>query len=263
MSVFSRRFRHAWSPHAFLLLTLLLSTASICFCTSSKHSEQYGNVSFLPGGGVALNPAGDPDGLGDAQINIPIAYTPHRGYQGVGLYIGKHNLGDNETSNGSAFLALGFSEHLPIYVSILDTSRHLTESKSYSIQAGVFKERAYFPALAVGVQDLTDKEHESTGRSLYLTTTKSVHLLNHPVYLTLGYGSGRFLDKLFYGVSVPIGSYLNAMYEWDGFQQNYGLIVRPEGRYGNISLLLGYNGKIANGRPGFLTGLNGNIHIHW
>jgi len=263
MSFSSRCCRRFFSLAAVLTLLLLGATVTPSYSSPSFLSEQYENISTLPGGGVALNSAGDPDGRGDAQINIPIAYTPHRGYQGVGLYVGKHRFGDNEGSNGSMFLALGFSETLPIYVSVLEASRHLSESKSFNIQAGVLKERANFPALAVGVQDLTDKEHATVGRSLYLTTTKSVHLLNHPAYLTLGYGSGRFEDKLFYGASLPIGSYLNAMYEWDGYQPNYGLIIRPGGRYGNLSLLVGYNGKIADGHAGFLTGINGNLHIHW
>ena len=56
----------------FLLCAGVVSSAPMC--------SQFGNLAPLPGGGFAVDPNGNLDGLGALQINIPVAYTPLAGY---------------------------------------------------------------------------------------------------------------------------------------------------------------------------------------
>ena len=64
------------APVAKLLLLALLAVALSVFLPDSAVARQdpdpqYTNISPLPGGGVAIDRDGNPDGAGAFQINIP------------------------------------------------------------------------------------------------------------------------------------------------------------------------------------------------
>jgi len=205
-------------------------------------SAQYMNVAPLPGAGTALNSLGDPDGLGAFQVNIPVAYTPRWGYVSAGVFKGDHpHTPGTGFGNGTGILGAAFGNYPSVYVSGLQASEILEESKCLSLQVSVLRENDTTPALAVGVQDLLEKEARM--QSLYFVATKTFRAGSRPVYATAGFGGGRFLDGPIGGVSTPLTESLNAALEWDGYQINTGLGWRPGGRKGWFTLLGGYNGR--------------------
>ena len=205
-------------------------------------SPQYINVAPLPGAGIALNEQGDPDGLGAFQINIPVAYTPRNGYLSLSAYKGKHpNDPGLETDNGTGVFALAFGNNPSLYASAMQVSSILSESKALSFQLSVIRETPKHPALAVGIQDLLEKEPRM--QSLYFVTTKRFQFVDRHLFATVGYGGGRFLDGPIAGVSTPLSESTNLALEWDGYQINSGLGWRPGGRHGWLTLLGAYNGK--------------------
>lgn len=211
-------------------------------------SPQYVNIAPLPGAGVALDPLGDPDGTGALQINIPVAYTPRWGYIQASAYKGEHpNDPGMETDNGTGVFALGFFGFPSVYMSAMQTSGVLSESKAVNLQMGFLRETETRPALAVGVQDLLGKE--ANGQSIYLVATKRFQAGSRTLYGTFGYGGGRFLDLPIAGVSMPLGESFNVAAEWDGYQINTGFGWRPGGRKGWFTFLGGYNWQ-----TGFLFG---------
>lgn len=204
-------------------------------------SEQYANIAPLPGAGIALDPAGDLDGQGAMQINIPVAYTPKWGYASLGAYWGDYPERDHEFGNGSGIFALGFFNKPAIYMSGFQVSRIWEEAKAVNGQIAVFDETETRPAVSVGIQDILHKEDEQ--RSLYIVVTKQVELFDKQAFASIGYGDGRFLSRPFGGLSVPLNDYFNFALEWDGFQVNSGVGIRPGGRDGWITFLGAYNGK--------------------
>ncbi|MCX8052682.1 MAG: YjbH domain-containing protein [Armatimonadetes bacterium] len=234
-----------------LILTLFIISGVIA---ANKPSTQYSNISPLPGGGIALDTKGRPDGRGVAQINIPVAYTPGANQSNVGFYGGSH-IGEFSSSlpNGSGTFGAGFGSFPRIYFSAMQVSSLLfDDSKALSAQLQIVEETGNAPALAVGTQDLLDKEHDTgPGKAWYVVATKLFVLGKRNIYLSAGYGSGRFLDHCFGGVSIPISDNLNVAVEYDGFQLNEGITWRPGGRFGKITVLAGYNN-----RCGFILGAN-------
>lgn len=203
-------------------------------------NEQYTNIAPLPGGGIALNPAGEPDGQGALQINIPVAYTPKWGYVSVGAFWGDYPERDHPFGNGSGIVALGFFSKPAIYMSGMQVSRLWNEAKAVNGQIGVLEETESRPAVAVGVQDILMKEDEQ--RSVYVVATKQINLFDRQAFASIGYGDGRFLDRPFGGLSVPLNDYFNVALEWDGFQLNSGLGIRPGGKDGWFTILGAFNG---------------------
>lgn len=203
---------------------------------------QYANIAPLPGAGVAINTRGELDGNGALQTNIPVAYTPGWGYASLNAFKGAHPVQDSpEFSNGSGIVALGFFNHRRIFISGMQVSKLRNEAKAYSGQVAILDETATVPAVSIGMQDVLRKE--IYGRSGYIVLTKSIAVRSQKLYATLGYGSGRFLNKPFAGMSLPVGGNLNFATEWDGFQLNNGIAWRPGGRQGKFTTYTGYNGK--------------------
>lgn len=204
-------------------------------------NDQYTNIAPLPGAGVALNSEGDLDGQGALQINIPVAYTPKWGYISAGAYWGDYPDRDHAFGNGSGIFAMGFFNKPAIYMSGMQVSRVWEEAKAVSGQVAVLEETESRPAVSVGVQDILEKEDNQ--RSLYIVATKQVELFDRQAFASIGYGDGRFLSRPFGGLSVPVNDYLNFALEWDGFQVNSGVGIRPGGRDGWITFLGAYNGQ--------------------
>lgn len=213
---------------------------------------QYANVAPLPGGGLALNQDGEPDGRGAMQINIPIAYTPGDGYASLGAFSGEHvsvYYGNSE-QNGTGVLAFGFGKWPRLYASGMAVSSWLADdSKAVSMQLQFIRETERTPAVAVGIQDLLNKEWKefrhkmNTEVGYYFVATKRLTVAEKPVYASLGYGTGKFLDRPFVGLSYPMNDRLSLAGEYDGYQLNAGVGWRPFGRYSAITVLAGYNGK--------------------
>lgn len=242
------------SKISFLVIVLAICLA-VAPTLAKEPCAQYRNVSPLPGGGTALNAQGEPDGYGAVQINIPVAYTPHWGYLNAAIYNGAHP-GAGENSNGSGILAMGFGGRPSLYISGMQVSHIWQEAKAVSLQTTLINEKGNVPAIAFGVQDLLNKEHSTTGRTYYGVATKSIQLAGRPAFVSLGFGDSRFLNQPFGGLSVPLGDKWNAIAEYDGFQPNVGATFRPYGRYGNLTILGGFDGK-----TGWLVGLGNTFDI--
>lgn len=234
------------APVLFLLIGL--SPAA----SAKKPVVQYINIAPLPGAGMALDSEGKPDGQGAMQINVPVAYTPGAGFANLSAYAGKYdNSSDNpDNTNGSGVFGMGFGRWPRFYGSGMAVSHLITDdSKAISAQLQVVKETENTPALALGAQDIDDKEGAdfsavaNTGVSYFGVATKKLQLGNRTAYATLGYGAGRFLDRPFGGVSVPLSDTFSFAAEYDGYQFNTGVGWRPGGRYSSYTLLVGYNGK--------------------
>lgn len=202
---------------------------------------QYTNISPLPGGGIAVNSHGDLDGNGAMQVNIPVAYTPGWGYASLNEFQGEHPVkGGKDFDNGSSVFALGFFSSRRVFMSAMQVSSVWSEARAVSGQVMLTDETATAPAISVGMQDILQKE--VNGRSAYAVLTKSYPVGGQKLYGTLGYGGGRFLNKPFAGVSMPLGGSLNVLTEWDGFQLNNGVGWRPGGKDGKMTVYAGYNG---------------------
>ncbi len=236
-----------------LTLALCVSTAPLKAYTHSDQNikqTQYANIAPLPGACVAISARGEPDGLGACQINIPVAYTPGKGFVALGAFAGAHLRGPvDEFGNGSGYAAAGFFEKRRLFVSAMKVSHIWDESRVFSFQALVRDGSDSIPSVSIGIQDIFEKEPD--GRSPYLVATKTYSVGKRTAYATIGFGGGRFLDNPFGGLSIPINDRLNTAVEHDGYQLNVGLAYRPGGREGKICVLSAYNGKC-----GWLLGIS-------
>ena len=96
--------------------------------------------------------------------------------------------------------------------------------------------------------DFTDRRDSRPGvghgsRSFYAVATGRLGTEEKFVYLTLGYGNGRFNNRPFGGLSWPVCDKLTVFGEYDGFQTNYGIAFHPwerlEERNFNATFLFG------------------------
>ncbi len=231
-----------------LIIYLLIASCAITATASAGKtpSTQYVNVAPLPGGGIALNSRGEPDGYGAIQANIPIAHTPGANYCGFAVFRGNHiSEFSGALSNGTGLFGAGFGTFPRVYFSAMQVSSLVfRESKALSFQVQILEEGGSRPAFAFGAQDLLDKE-ESTGaaKAFYAVATKSYPVADKLLHVTIGYGSGRFLNRPFGGVSMPLDEHVNALVEYDGFQMNEAIAWRPCGRFGTLTILVGYNNR--------------------
>lgn len=210
---------------------------------------QYANTSPLPGSGIAINQQGKPDGLGAMQVNVPVAYTPSWGNIVASAYRGSHiGTWETEFGNGTGVFGVGFFGRPAVYISGMQVSEILNESKAVSGQISIFSEKPRTPALSIGKQDMLGKE--PNGMSPYVVLTKSFQAGARPIYGTLGYGGGRFLDTFFYGVSAPLGKSFNLAAEYDGYQYNFGAGWRPGGQFGKLTIFAGHNSQV-----GYVAGM--------
>lgn len=236
---------------SFLIVSIIITGFSTVAAYADKPPVvQYVNIAPLPGGGLALNNEGKVDGEGAIQVNIPIAYTPGDDFIGISAYAGEYlkSVSDENWNNGSGFYEMGFCGRPRIYFSAMAVSSHLIDdSKVLSAQLQLFEEKKKTPALAIGAQDLLDKETDeygddyATGVAWYGVATKGFSAGNRKVYATLGWGKARFLNHFFYGLSMPLNDNFSFSAENDGYQYNTALSWRPNGRFSNTTVLVGYN----------------------
>ncbi|MHB9036883.1 MAG: hypothetical protein ACYC64_09455 [Armatimonadota bacterium] len=214
---------------------------------------QYVNIAPLPGAGIALNSEGQPDGEGAMSINTPVAYTPGSDYWDLSATAGQFpnwKPSNDEWLNGTGALGLGIGRWPRLYVSAMAVSSLISnDSKAVSLQLQVTKESSSMPAFSVGVHDILDKEWadskptDNTGPGYYAVATKGFDLVRRPLYLSIGYGKGKFTDAVWGNASMSLNGALTVTTEYDGYQLNNALGWRPGGRYGGLTILGGYNGK--------------------
>lgn len=247
----------------FVCIAGLAAILSSSCCAVLPPCEQYVNVAPLPGAGMALSSEGKPDGQGAMQVNIPVAYTPGNNFVSVGGFAGQWNKGANASPswhNGSGVIAFGFGQWPRLYGSGMAVSSLLfNDSKAISLQLQVIEENKDTPAVAIGVQDLRNKEHEfayraTVGAGYYIASTKQFKINDYKIYGTLGYGVGRFLHRPFAGVSVPVSDSYSFATEYDGYQLNAAVGWRPTGRLSPATLMVGWNGNC-----GAVVGVQGTV----
>lgn len=241
------------------IISLSAMAAARPALTERTPDTQYANIAPLPGDGIALDQQGVPDGKGALQVGIPIAYTPGQDYVQTGVFLGNYIGGysfkpqndEAHMGNGTAVIGIGFGRKYRVYGSGMAVSAiPFLDSKVISAQVQVLEETEKWPALAIGAHDINRKERRETTRAtsnqkvgFYGVATRKISMGGNDFYATLGYGSGKFLDRFFGGVSIPISDNLTAATEYDGYQWNGALAWRPDGRYSRYTVLGGYNGK--------------------
>ncbi|MGQ9580212.1 MAG: hypothetical protein ACUVT8_04625, partial [Armatimonadota bacterium] len=128
---------------------------------------------------------GKPDGFGAVQLNTPIAYTPGANQSCISLFSGNHIREFKTTpsnGNGNGIFGTGFGGFPRIYVTAMQVSSLIfRDSKALSFQMQITEDDGRWPAIAVGAQDLLNKE-KATGeaKSFSFVATKSLKSTNKP-----------------------------------------------------------------------------------
>ena len=159
---------------------------------------------------------------GSGLINIPVAYIA-RDWKGS---IGYFNTYDGESTAGNV--------SLPIGVEFAYSRWRLDDGDNcsiFSFKVPLMKEKVLKPALAIGVEDITNR----FDRHFYLVMSKQGPM---GFRLHLGARNGHKANGLFYGLEKQIrlkGNFakqnlfipvLNFTLEYDGQHVNYGMYIR-------------------------------------
>lgn len=220
----------------FVVVLTLVGTAATAQGEFREFPE-FRYTSGLPGGGWGVTPDGVPGFEGAMQLNVPVAYTPHRGVI-VGYSSGSYDsTPDLDTggpdSNGTGYVALGLgkSGH-GLYVCEMPTANNFGSSFGepvQNIQQQILPETARQPAVAFGMQDVFENRSRFLNAPLHLHDTDSPYVVatkqfgadgDRPLYVTIGLGWGRFNSTAIGGVSWRASEKLTVMAEYDGFNPN-------------------------------------------
>lgn len=198
-----------------------------------KEFSEFRYISALPGAGYGVTPDGQVGFDGAIHMNIPVAYTPCRGNYIVGYWSGStdpwniHIGTEGPYVNGTALIAAGFGKpgH-GIYAAFMPTSKQSEAAWNWQIQ--LRRDDFDKPAVAFGVQDSADQRDRypgrpGGGRSFYGVATGRLGTEDRFVFITLGWGGGRFNSRFFGGVSWPFHDKWSAFLEYDGYQFNTGM----------------------------------------
>jgi hypothetical protein len=187
---------------------------------------EFRHVSALPGNGFGVDAQGQVGFGGALNMNLPCAYTPSRGNYAGGYHSSSVNhgvelgFGGNDV-DGTAFFGIGLSDPgSGIYVSEVFTERNPAVN-TFNLQCQIQAETPSFPAVAVGCLDLQDRRPGVQGgmhgaRSIYIVATEQLIKGDQPLFLTLGFGGGRFNHNPSGAVSWYPGRDLNLGFEYDG-----------------------------------------------
>jgi len=220
-----------------ILLGLVLA-GSVAADIDWKEFYQFRHSSTLPGNMFGVSPKGQVGFEGALQQNVPVAYTPTADNWVIGgnsgSNTGKVEIGFGGSNvNGTAFIGLGAGRpgH-GIYGSWMATGSDIAEAYNFQYQLVDGGPQGW--ALAVGVQDILDQRDAYAGIpygacSIYGVGTRPLDLFGDS-YLTIGYGSGRFQNGAFGGLSIPVTGGLTLVTEYDGLQVNAGLAVSGLGQ---------------------------------
>lgn len=221
------------------IAALLLVTGAVWAQDEFREFPEFRYTSGLPGGGWGVTPDGVPGFEGAMQINVPVAYTPHRGLI-VGFSSGSYDSTPElefggRGSNGTAWIAVGLgrSGH-GLYLCEMPTANTFDTNfgePMQNAQQQILPETRSQPAVAVGLQDIFENRSRYIGAPLRLHGTASPYVVatrrfgdpERPVYVTLGLGWGRFNSTAIGGVSWRATEQLTVMVEHDGFNPNGGV----------------------------------------
>lgn len=252
---------HALDYAAVALMTVLAARAdaspSSTFARAVIGTDQFSVISPFPGGGFTIRSDGIIAPGGAMQVNIPLAYAPRRFSSAIGIFAAQSRPGrDIFTSsfnrNGTLNLGLGFGvQNHGVWLSRMILSEiglSFGGDSAYNALLQVVSETKSVPAIAVGIQDITNK----LARSPFVVATKQL-ATRHPVYLSLGVGGGRFAgSRVFGGVSYAPVKRLSLSAEYDGIQFNLGSVFALTRR---LSILVSANDLAqSNNRPGGVLG---------
>ena len=223
------------------LFTMLFALGTACAeheLLREFHDFRY--ISGLPGNGFGVTPEGRAGFDGALQMNIPVAYTPCWGNWILGAWDGSLETWrptistDNSRANGQAVIAGGFGPPGGgLYLANVFTSH--SGDPCYNAQYQLRRDSWDRPGFAVGCLDFTNHRDSAPGvhagaRSFYAVATGRLGTESKFVYVTLGYGNGKFNDRPFGGISWPVCDKLTLFGEYDGFQANVGFALSPHER---------------------------------
>ncbi len=224
----------AFAAAAVVFLAIALPSAALAWDEYNEYWEMRYS-SGLPGGGFGVTPEGKVGMDGAIQVSIPVAYTPCRGNIVGGYWCGVQDdwrvkFGWSGAGvNGTALLGVGFGkpEH-GIFFGYMPTAKG--SEAAYNVQVQLTRDNWDKPALAIGCQDISERRNRwrlpkphGYKRSIYAVATGRLGTEDNFVYITLGYGTGRYRSRPFAGVSWPFADKMTLMFEYDGYGANVGL----------------------------------------
>ena len=246
---------------AVALITVLAARAdaspSSTFARAVIGTDQFSVISPFPGGGFTIRSDGIIAPGGAMQVNIPLAYAPRRFSSAIGIFAaqsrpGRNIFGSEIDRNGTVNLGLGFGvKNRGVWLSRMILSAvgfSIGGDSAYNALLQVVSETKSVPAIAVGIQDITNKLE----RSPFVVATKQMSS-RRPLYLSLGIGAGRFAgSRVFGGVSYAPAKRLSLSAEYDGIQFNIGSVFALSK---HLSILVSANDLAqSSNRPGVVLG---------
>jgi len=210
------------------LALVAMTVATVAAQQEFNRYAEFRYTSALPGGGFGVTPDGVPGFDGAMQLNVPVAYTPHRGavlgYSSASFDSSFKFDTEGSEINGTGIIGIGIGKPgYGMFLVEMPTSKEWEPAQS--IQQQIMPETDKQPAVAVGMQDIFENRDEGIGQphntdSPYIVATKQWDGAGQPVFLTLGYGKGRFDASFFGGVCWRAMDRLTVSAEFDGFNPN-------------------------------------------
>lgn len=232
-----------------LLLVPLVATAA-----EFMDYPEFRYASGLPGGSNGVTPEGRIGFDGAMQVNIPVGYTPGWGNFMLTGSVGAVNGGFPDSyaghnNNGTLTAGFGMFHKYKTWISEMGTGKAADNLEPVeNVQVEIIPEGEHCPGISVGVVDIFDRRAASRtrpfdtgGRSFYVVATREGGTEEKPFYYTLGFGSGRFNDGPFGGISYQPLPRVKVMAEYDGWVGNVGAaydVVRSDEWHGIFSFSL-------------------------
>lgn len=220
----------------FVLVACCLLAAVAVTADEFIDYPEFRYISGLPGGGFAVDPLGRVGFDGALQINIPVGYTPGAGnYAACGSAAAINGgfpdeyKGDDINGNFSWGVGLFGHEHA-LWLMDMGTGHKRSFESAYNGQFQIVPETENHPGIAIGVTDAYTERTKNlldpfagNATSFFAVATREAGTPEHPLYLTLGYGNGRFNSRPFGGVSYSYSDRLKLAAEYDGWNPNFAV----------------------------------------